>query len=144
MGHDNILIATDYSEPAKKATGEAIILAKSFDATIHGVTALEGEIPEWYSGPDSDPPPESKAGQALGDLMSKVADEYTGDAVETAVVHGEPAEAILEYAQDHEIDMIVTGTHSRTGMDRLVIGSIAEQIIRESSVPVVTVRKDCS
>jgi nucleotide-binding universal stress UspA family protein len=144
MGYDNILIATDDSEPAKKATDEAITLAKSFDATIHGVTAVEGDTPKWDSGPEADPPPESTAGQALGHLKSRVADEYTADAVETAVVHGEPAEVILEYAQDHEIDIIVTGTHSRTGMDRLVIGSIAEQIIRESSVPVVTVRKDCS
>jgi nucleotide-binding universal stress UspA family protein len=142
MGHDSILIATDDSEPAKKATGEAITLAKTFDATIHGVTAVEGDIPRWYSGPESDPPSESTAGQALGHVRSRVADEYTADAVETAVVQGEPAEAILEYAQDHGIDIIVTGTHSRTGMDRLVIGSIAEQIIRESSVPVVTVRKD--
>jgi nucleotide-binding universal stress UspA family protein len=60
--------------------------------------------------------------------------------VVTVAVQGSTAEAIITYAEENDIDCIVMGTHGRTGLDRFVIGSIAERVVRKSSVPVMTVR----
>lgn len=56
------------------------------------------------------------------------------------IVEGNPHEEILEYVSEHDIDMVVMGTHGRTGIDRVVMGSVAERVVRQSPVPVLTVR----
>lgn len=58
----------------------------------------------------------------------------------TEVVEGNPHEKILEYVSEHDIDMVVMGTHGRTGLDRALMGSVAERVVRRSPVPVLTVR----
>lgn len=56
--------------------------------------------------------------------------------VSTALEHGHPIRAIVAYAEDHDIDRIVIGTHDRGGVSRLLLGSVAETVVRQSSVPV--------
>lgn len=60
--------------------------------------------------------------------------------VETAVVEGVPRSEILAYVEDEGSDLVVMGTHGRTGLDHYLIGSVAEKVVRRSPVPVVTVR----
>jgi nucleotide-binding universal stress UspA family protein len=62
----------------------------------------------------------------------------------TQVVEGNPSEEILAYATEHGIDLITMGTHGRSGLDRVVMGSVAERVVRRSSVPVLTVRGEWS
>jgi nucleotide-binding universal stress UspA family protein len=57
---------------------------------------------------------------------------------ETLVVNGYPADAVLKAARDLDADLIVMGTHGRTGLSHLVLGSVAEQVLRESQIPVLT------
>ena len=57
---------------------------------------------------------------------------------ETLVVNGWPGEAVLKAARDLDADLIVMGTHGRTGLSHLVLGSVAERVVRESPVPVLT------
>jgi nucleotide-binding universal stress UspA family protein len=59
---------------------------------------------------------------------------------EGAVVTGYAAEEILDYAQEHKVDMIIMGTHGRKGIDRILFGSVAEKVVQTSSVPVLTIR----
>ena len=59
-----------------------------------------------------------------------------------AVEPGVPHEEILQYAREHDIDLIVMGTHGRTGLDHVLIGSVAERVVRTSSTPVLTVRPE--
>lgn len=66
--------------------------------------------------------------------------EQAGVDVTTRVVHGEPAERILLGASNLDADLLVMGTHGRRGLARLVLGSVAETVLRESPIPVVTVR----
>ena len=67
--------------------------------------------------------------------------EITGvDAVRTAVVRGRPDEEILGYADENDVDLVVMGTHGRTGLTRYVAGSVTERVLRLSDVPVLTVR----
>ncbi|MEF8871642.1 MAG: universal stress protein [Haloarculaceae archaeon] len=141
MTHDRILIATDNSEPAQRATAEAITLAESFDATLSALYVLEtAEPPPWFEDPATEPGLDTNAGQALNEVVSEAGDRGLEPEVVTAVVRGQTGPAILEYADEHDIDLIVLGTHGRTGFDRLLIGSVAEHVVRKSPVPVVTVR----
>jgi nucleotide-binding universal stress UspA family protein len=63
-----------------------------------------------------------------------------GVAVDTAVATGRPAAVILDYAEAHDVDHIVMGSHGRSGASRLLLGSVAERVVRESPVPVTIVR----
>jgi nucleotide-binding universal stress UspA family protein len=140
MTHDRILIATDDSEPAKKAIGEAITLANAFDATLYAVYVVETAEPrpgvtDSATGSDED----TKADQALQRVISEAEEHGLEGEVVSAVVRGQPASAILQHANEQNIDLIVVGTHGRKGIDRLVVGSVAERVIRDSPVPVVTI-----
>lgn len=84
------------------------------------------------------------------DRMESLAEERCADAeaqaaaadceVTTAVETGQPAREIRRYVDDHDIDHVVMGSHGRKGVSRLVLGSVAEQVMRQSPVPVTVVR----
>jgi nucleotide-binding universal stress UspA family protein len=78
-----------------------------------------------------------RAESAIETTVELVGDEVP---VETAIVEGVPKTAILDYVEDEGMDMVVMGTHGRTGLDHYLIGSVAEKVVRRSPVPVVTVR----
>ena len=138
MAHDRILIATDDSEPAQQAIGEAITQAAAFDATLHAVYVLEAAEPG-VDDPATREGVDTSAEQALERVATEAAERGFDGEVVSAVLRGQPAAAILQYADEHDIDLMVVGTHARTGLDRLIVGSVAERVVRESPVPVVTV-----
>jgi nucleotide-binding universal stress UspA family protein len=67
-------------------------------------------------------------------------EEASENIVTTVLEFGEPEEVIIEYAENHDIDRIVMGSHCRTGAERFLLGSVAETVIRRASVPVMVVR----
>lgn len=71
--------------------------------------------------------------------MSKVADrlKIEGTAIKTHIVQGSPADSILDYAQENQVDLIIMSTHGRSGISRWAFGSVAEKVIRNSPVPVL-------
>lgn len=141
MTYDRILIATDDGDPAQQATAEAITLAEEFDATLVALYVLEAmEPPPGVTDREAEPGIDTKADQALDRVVSEAADRDLVTELVTAVVRGPTAPAILEYAGEQDIDLIVMGTHGRTGLDWIVLGSVAEHVVRESPIPVVTVR----
>jgi nucleotide-binding universal stress UspA family protein len=60
--------------------------------------------------------------------------------IEGVVAQGAPHQAILDYVDEHDIDLVVMGTHGRTGLDRYLLGSVTEKVVRLSDAPVLTVR----
>ncbi|MEK7821464.1 MAG: universal stress protein, partial [Planctomycetota bacterium] len=75
-------------------------------------------------------------------LRESIPGEVRGDIqVETVVTMGIPAEEILKAARDEDVDVIVMGTHGRTGIAHTVMGSVAENVVRRASCPVLTVRQ---
>lgn len=135
--YERILYPTDGSESADAATEHALELARRFDAPLHvlnvvDTTALQAS--DAYSGPTLDALQEE--GKERIDRVSKRAEGRDID-VTTAVVKGTPASSIVEEAEDD--DVIVMGTHGRTGLDRYLIGSTTEKVVRTADVPVVTV-----
>lgn len=74
-------------------------------------------------------------------LLADVVDQFGNVETQTALQTGNPYEVILDYTKDHAIDLVVMGTHGRTGLDRYLIGSVTEKVVRMSDVPVLTVRQ---
>ena len=140
--YDTVLVPTDGSDHAVRAAEHASYLADAFDATVHVVTVVDVQS---AAGP-FDAGGVSKEfvarleehGEAAVDAIQTAVD---GDgAVETATLRGTPAETILAYVTDHDVDLVTMGTHGRTGVDRYVTGSVTERVVSRSEVPVLTVR----
>ena len=140
-----ILAPTDFSHHAEAALKYAFGLAEAFGATVHLLHVLGEPIP---LGPDPMIPPvfgadfyrESEA--ASIEALKRVArhDWGTPAGVETFARWGTPVDAVLEHARSHAADLIVVATHGRTGLGHVLLGSVAERIVREAPCPVLTVR----
>jgi nucleotide-binding universal stress UspA family protein len=140
-----ILVATDFSETSDAALAYARTLADSLGASLHLVhvfddpygNALVAEV----SASVYDSMRATGMTQARRRLLRRLppADrkQFQGS---TAIVTGAPAEAIVDYAADRGMDLIVMGTHGRSGFAHLLLGSVAEQVVRTARCPVLTVR----
>ncbi|WP_424000975.1 universal stress protein [Haloarcula salina] len=142
--YDKILVPTDGSDVAAAAADAAVALAREFDAAIHAVHVLElGELPP---GVDDEYADEfaHRGERATEEIAEKAA--AGGVEATTAVIDdpGKIHEAIVEAAEDAGADCIVMGTYGRTGLDRFVLGSVAEQTLRDAPVPVMTVHEDAT
>jgi nucleotide-binding universal stress UspA family protein len=139
----NILFPTDLSDDSFSAWPLALEFAKKFGATLHAVTVIE----ELYALA-----PYENYGvmvQAMRDmvpqierrLQGRVKDPPTEVPVKTAVVEAvTPAGALLDYVKNQSIDLIVMATHGRGAIAHVLLGSVAERLIRTAPVPVVTAR----
>ncbi|MFB6104950.1 MAG: universal stress protein [Halobacteriaceae archaeon] len=142
--YDLILVPTDGSAGAEVAARHAITLAAAFDSEVRLLSVVDDRSVS--PDPEATDPDisvvhtgfEERAQAAVDSLAELVAD--TGVPYETAVLTGAPAATIREYAADAGVDLISMGTHGRTGLDRLLLGSVTERVVRTSDVPVLTSR----
>lgn len=142
-----ILVATDFSEPSNVAVTYGKALAEAFHASLHVLhvlddAALRGVVGEGYIGPaptfpQREPAIEQEARDELTDLFSQ-AERDKLKAHLTVVTGGAVAE-ILRYARREKIDLIVMGTRGRGGIPHLLLGSVAEEVVRKSLCPVLVV-----
>jgi nucleotide-binding universal stress UspA family protein len=140
--YDTILIPTDGSDHSVRAAEHGAFLARAFDAEVHliNVFDVQGAAGVFDAGGvDSEFVDRLKAEseRTVDELEAVVSDAAR---LQTATVRGEPSETILEYAAEHDVDMIAMGTHGRTGVNRYIAGSVAERVIRLADVPVLTAR----
>ena len=135
---ERILIPVDGSRPSRNAASHAIDLAAEQGATIHALYVIEPvAVTEGGTGQVHEAMRES--GESIVAELKEQAEAKDVTAitdVETGVAHRE----ILEYAEGNDIDLIVMGTHGRTGLGRYLLGSVTEKIVRISDIPVLTVR----
>ena len=139
--YDRILVTTDGSAAARAAVAHAVDIASRYDATLHVLSVVD--LRPWKRGAESavmTDELEERAEDAVETVAAAARDR--GVAVETAVVRGVPHGEILEYAADPGVDLVVMGTHGRTGLRHAVMGSVAEKVVRRSPCPVLTVRMD--
>jgi nucleotide-binding universal stress UspA family protein len=139
--YDSILVPTDGSDVAESAATAAITVAERFDARLHVIHVLElGELPPGVEDVDAD-----DLAHHGEDAVATIAEraESAGVEVTTGIVEGANSihEGIITAAQEQAADLIVMGTYGRTGLDRFVLGSVAEQTLRESPIPVMTVHE---
>jgi nucleotide-binding universal stress UspA family protein len=141
-----ILVPTDFSEPADAALTYGRELAGRFGATLHVLHVAENVYiatlgAETYAAvaPDLQREIENTARVRLDELI--LDSDGSGPRAEAVVLtSASPAFAIVDYAKDHDIDLIVMGTHGRQGFTHLLMGSVAERVVRMASCPVLTVR----
>ena len=140
--YDEILLPTDGSDGMTDAAGHAGVLAERFDATVHVLSVIDprNRFESPTSGLSTAAWQEAERDRAEQAVERTVATLPDGLSVETALLEGVPKTVILDYVRDEGIDMVVMGTHGRSGLDHYLIGSVAETVVRNSPVPVVTVR----
>jgi nucleotide-binding universal stress UspA family protein len=140
--YDHILVPTDGSVGVERAVEHAVELAATHDATLHALyvvnTASYSSMPmetSWEHIRDM-------LGEEGQRALERVA-ELAADAdvpVESVVLDGSPSREVVRYAEEEGCDLVVMGTHGRGGIDRLLLGSVAERVVRACKVPVLTVR----
>jgi len=143
---NKILVPTDFSEPSHAALNCARELVQAFGGSLHVIHVLEdselrGVVGEGYIGPSPTlPQREGLMEQAARDQLERLFDETDRKRLDThlGVVTGDPVHEILWYAQQHDIDLVVMGTHGRTGIAHVLLGSVAEHVVRKSVCPVLT------
>lgn len=139
--YEDILLPVDGSSAGEHALPHAFELAEQYDSTVHvlfvvddtrdSVSVMGGPVLETLE----------QEGQSLVDDFVARAEDDGIDAT-GAVVRGAPYEAIVQYAEEHDIDVIVMATHGRTGVERVLLGSVTERVVRTASMPVLTIHGD--
>lgn len=134
--YDQILVPTDGSANATTAMEHAIGIATGSGARIHVINVIN---PRWYDmSIDSARTPVENDRRKYIDELVEMAEEAEVE-TETAVLDGTPAQEILDYAGDHGIDLIVMGKRGRGNLENLLLGSVADYVVKHASVPVHTV-----
>jgi nucleotide-binding universal stress UspA family protein len=140
----HILAPTDFSDYSKKALSDALELAQTFGAKLsllHVVEPppypIEGFVPPTM-GADLLADLERQASAELAQVLPD-AQEATVEVTRTVVI-GAPSQKIVETAEAAHVDLILMATHGRTGLSHLLIGSVAERVVRTAPCPVLTIR----
>ena len=132
-----ILCPIDFSEHSRNALAYASTLARESGAELHLVHIYEPPIA--YTDPhDGFIPPADLRPQM--ELLDEVQPTDDSVAFRHEFIVGHAPDALLDYADKHGVDLIVMGTHGRTGITRLLMGSVAEAIVRKAKCPVLTIR----
>jgi nucleotide-binding universal stress UspA family protein len=136
-----IVVATDFGGASNLALEYARTLAARFNADLRLLHVVETPRPvgtEIYV-----PEAMTVSEHAIADgqrLMSHTLATLKSEPVVGQVLVGTPAQKIVEYADDHDVDLIVMGTHGRGGLAHMLMGSVAERVVRTAPCPVFTVR----
>jgi nucleotide-binding universal stress UspA family protein len=146
--YDNILVPTDGSKTAENAVDQAIDVAAKYGATVHALYVIDVDATSYSLGTEQ----VDRLRQGKLDEMTEVkeaAEEATGYVAQVAADHdvpveehvraGEPARAIRKFVEENDIDLVVMGSHGRSGLKRVVLGSVTEKVLRRTRLPVLVV-----
>lgn len=138
MQAKKIIVPTDFSRASDAVLNYATTLAKEHGGALV-ITHVEEPMPayvgEGYYGMPSPPNPEVRR------MLEAVRPTDPSVAFEHRLLAGNPAEEISRLADEEQADLIVMGTHGRTGLSRLVMGSVAEEVVRRANCPVFTLKQ---
>ncbi|MCA9197259.1 MAG: universal stress protein [Planctomycetales bacterium] len=137
-----ILCPVDFSKHSQSALAYATALAKDSDAELHLVYAYQepyaytdGGFAGYVPPADMEPDRERLEKLTPTDPSVRFCRKF---------LVGNPADALVDYAKDNDMDLIVMGTHGRSGIERLLMGSVAEAIVRTAPCPVLTIKQPVS
>ena len=140
----NVLVATDFSEPSEVALDYGRHFARTFGATLHVIHVVENVMARFAADaypvllPDLQREVEEAGEKQL--IATLENDDFLQlRAVPVVLTAIAPAAAIVDYAKQHEIDLLVLGTHGRGAVAKLLMGSVAERVVRTAPCPVLTV-----
>jgi nucleotide-binding universal stress UspA family protein len=141
-----VLVPTDFSDASESALRYGKAMAEAFGATLHVVHVMEDLLAHAWAAevyvssmPQLRDEIEKESRQRLETLLG--AEDRKRFRAETALLAGNPFLEIIRYAKANEVDLIVMGTHGRGPIAHMLLGSVAEKVVRKSPCPVLTVRE---
>ena len=150
IGFSKIVVGIDGSEESMKAAEYAISIAKLYNAELNAITVLTSDIGYIYSSPGVESPPLTVKEIVLlaGDEAKKWFDEIKEKAnkkgiqlkTESIVAKKSLSNTILEYVEEHNINLVVVGTRGRSGIKKMLLGSIASGLVTYSPCPVLVIK----
>lgn len=138
MHYKKILFATDFSPASVEALHYATSLARDSGAKLL-ITHIE-EAPTAYAAGEMMLPPIDYPNPEIRKMLEAVVPDDPAVPFEHHLEMGSPAEEIVSLSNEHRVDLIVMGTHGRTGLRRVLMGSVAEAVMRHAECPVLTLR----
>ncbi|MFQ5429454.1 MAG: universal stress protein [Phycisphaerae bacterium] len=146
MRIERIAFPTDFSELSLHGLSYARDFAESFESELHLIHVVDEASMYWMAmGPSSlpvGPSADELVDVARQELQKFVGEQLTGfqRPLVTEVLVGRPFTEIIRYARDKQIGLIVIGTHGRGGLKHVLLGSVAERVVRKAPCPVLTIR----
>jgi nucleotide-binding universal stress UspA family protein len=141
---NTILFATDFSESSEHAFRYALSLACKFESRLGIIHVINEpvDLRGFYVPHISFDKLEEEIEQGAKKMMDRFCRAHARDyaKIETFVVPGIPYDEIIKKGSEIGADLIVVGTHGRTGLDHVLFGSTAEKVVRKSPIPVITIR----
>jgi len=139
--YENVLVPTDGSDCANQALAIGVDIADGEKAALHLLSVIAITALGTDARPDIQMEALEESAHELLDEATAFADGAGVEPASKSVEYGPSIhQAILTYIEVHDIDLVVVGTHGRTGFDRYVLGSVTEYLVRTSPIPVLTVR----
>lgn len=139
---EKILFPTDFSESAENASRYAMSLAKKYGSKVYVIHVIEPFTYTTEFGLDFSAQlkeMEASARRLLDDIVASI--KRNNLDVESVLITGEPFVEIIKYARKEQVDLIVMATHGRSGIEHMLLGSVAEKVVRKSPCPVMTIKK---
>jgi nucleotide-binding universal stress UspA family protein len=139
--YDRILLPTDGSAGMSSAIEQCLHQARQHDATVHALYVVD--VRAYVMLPEETRDRVRELLAAEGERAMAALQESFDDAgvdLRTEIREGVPHEEILGYADDHDVDLVVMGTHGQSGASNRIVGSVAEEVVRNATTPVLTVR----
>lgn len=142
----NIVIATDGSANSRRAISRGIEIAKLSGATVHALYVVDTPSvisEDWTAGKEAIREMMLNSGKKVMSIIKELIGD-SGVEVREVLLEGHPSDEIINFAESNDMDLIVMGTLGKTGFERLLMGSVAEKVVRFSKVPVLVVRDGSS
>ncbi len=139
--YDDILVPTDGSPAAAAAIDHAVDLAERYGARLHALYVVDATA---FASVDAGSEMVVDALEQEGEQAVEVVREQgeaAGLEVQTTIVSGTAYRSIIDYIEAEGVDLVVMGTHGRRGVERFLLGSVTERVVRSADVPVLTVRE---
>ena len=139
---NHIVVPVDFSEHSERALTQAQALAAQHEARITLLHLLERHIPPAAYGDVPVPPPQMTPAmrESAEEALQEQVQQLSGVEADYAVEEGRPAASIAAFAEEHAADLIVMASHGRTGVKRLLAGSVTERVTRRAPCPVFVVK----
>ncbi len=143
--YQSVVIATDGSDNTQRAISYGIEIAKLSRATVYALHVVDTSSfsQSWTAGREAMYEILRKDGQKATSKIKEYG-EASGVEVIEVLLEGHPSNEIIDFAENNNIDLIVMGTLGKTGLDRFLMGSVTEKVVRHSKAPVLVVRGESS
>ena len=150
IGFSKIVVGIDGSEESMKAAEYAISIAKLYNAELNAITVLTSDIGYIYSSPGVESPPltikeimllaEDEATKWFDETKEKANNKEIQLKTQFIVAKKSLLNTILEYVEEHNINLVVVGTRGRSGIKKMLLGSIASGLVTYSPCPVLVIK----